>query len=129
MHGCHPSITPTLIDAAKYHRKNQGKCDALLLAASELYGERYADDLERWERFSMVHEEPAVSNDREKSLARRRHRGHCRPKATPKGELRWSEENAARLRHAITQQGDTVALPGIATRCSHGFDPVHHQIL
>jgi patatin-like phospholipase/acyl hydrolase len=72
VHGCHPSITPTLIDAAEHHRKNQGKRDALLLAASQFHRKLYAGDLERWRRSSIVHEEPAVPNDRELSLARLR---------------------------------------------------------
>ena len=72
VHGCHPSITPTLIDAAEDHQKNQGKRDALLLAASKRYSKEYAGDLERWERLSIVHQEPAASNDREQSLGRLR---------------------------------------------------------
>ena len=39
VHGCHPLITPTLIEAAEHHQKNLGKRDALRLVASILYRE------------------------------------------------------------------------------------------
>jgi hypothetical protein len=72
IHGSHPSIVPTLLEAAEEHQKNRGKRDALLLAASKSEYEKYKNDLARWQELGIVHEEPAVPNDRERSLARLR---------------------------------------------------------
>lgn len=54
------------------HQKNEGRRDALLLAASKFHHEKYKDELTRWGTLAIVHEEPDVPDNREQSLARLR---------------------------------------------------------
>src|SRR5262249_20665852 len=73
IHGSHPSIVPTLLKSAENYQAARGSRDCLVLAASKFYHERYAAQLAHWQSKSIVHEEPTVEDDEEKSMVRLRH--------------------------------------------------------
>lgn len=71
LHGCHPTITPILLKAAKRHVVNNGRRDALTLAVSRHWSKtESAQTLEEWRRFSVLYETPESTegNARENSL-------------------------------------------------------------
>lgn len=71
LHGCHPTITPILLEAAKRHVINNGRRDALTLAVSRHWSKNEgAAPLEEWREFSVLYETPESTegNARESSL-------------------------------------------------------------
>lgn len=72
VHGSHPSIRDTLLAAAERHQAANGARDCLVMAASKFHYAKYAAELPDWQTKCVVHQEPAVDNDRDKSLARLR---------------------------------------------------------
>src|SRR5262249_2704729 len=74
----------------------KGKRDCLVLAASKFHYEKYKTQLDRWLQNSVVHEEPLVDGDEEKSLSRLRHwiADHC-DVVIAVGGRRWKLNPAA----------------------------------
>ena len=76
VHGCHPTVVDALLRSATTYQDPQGakgKRDCLMLAASKFHHEKYETQLNRWRQNSIVHEEPVVDRDEDKSMARLRH--------------------------------------------------------
>src|SRR5262249_57681664 len=60
VHGSHPTVRCTLLQAAtKFQERDDGPRDCLPLAASTFFYEEYKAHLPRWQKNSIVHEEPA----------------------------------------------------------------------
>lgn len=73
VHGSHPAVRRTLLEAAKAHQEDaKGSRDCLTLAASRFFHGEYDAQLEAWRKHCIVHEEPAVDGDEARSLARLR---------------------------------------------------------
>lgn len=73
VHGCHPSITPTIKEAASEYKRqtnNQTK-KQILFCVSRHFETQYKDNLESWNEFATVLETPSIndsSNPRDESL-------------------------------------------------------------
>src|SRR5262249_15663505 len=60
VHGSHPTVRCTLLNAAtEFQEGAEGPRDCLMLAASTFFYEEYKAHLPRWQKNSIVHEEPA----------------------------------------------------------------------
>ncbi len=70
IHGCHPTIWPTLLKAASKFKGTRDARDRLELAVSRYFSkepERYNIQLDEWRSHSTVHEVPAATGADEKS--------------------------------------------------------------
>src|SRR5262249_21407509 len=99
IHGSHPTVVDALLRSATTYQDPQGargKRDCLRLAASKFHYEKYKTQLDRWRQNSLVHEEPIVDGDEDKSMARLRHwmADHC-DAVIAVGGRRWKLNPAA----------------------------------